>query len=650
MIKKYIIGIDLGTTNSCVSIVQNGESQVLVNASGARTTPSVVGFVHNSNDTLVGTDAINQKYGNPKNTIYEAKRLIGLSYDEFKAKQKDINLHYSVVRGSNGEAAIQLENKTIITPIQVAANVLGECKKFACKHLGLDPSHELSAVVTVPAYFNDAQRQATRDAGRIAGLNVERIINEPTAAALAYAKQNLLDKQSAKVAIYDFGGGTFDISILEMSTERDENGNLDTVLEVKSTNGDTNLGGALIDERLYKNAEAEIQKVYGLSSELGDPVVRTRIKEGAETVKKELSFKQKANISLPFLAMVNNRPVSPDIEYTRAQLDALMDPLVDRTIECCKRALSDAGLSAKDIDYVVLVGGSTRIPLVQSRVEKFFNKKPRSDINPDEVVSIGAAIQGSVLTGDVKDILLIDVTPLTLGIETQGGIFTPLISRNSNIPTEKKQTFSTAEDNQTAVTISLYQGERPMAENNHLLGRFNLDGIAPAPRGVPQIEVSIAIDVNGIISVSAQDKATNKKNHITITGDSKLSEAEIKKMMEDYKQNQAADEERKSVVEARNNLESAIRESEKMLRDHEALISEEDKTSLRNMTQESKDLLSGDDSSSAHKIALTDKHKELTSLYSKIGQKIHESGNKTANDDKDSTFTHDTDSTQYPDN
>lgn len=645
--RKYIIGIDLGTTNTCVAVVENGTPVVLVNDAGSRTTPSIVSFTDNdTTKNAIGLDAINQKYGNVANTIYEAKRLIGLSYKEYKSKASEINLHFNVVEGKNGEAAVKLSDGRIITPIDVAAQVLGECKRFACKHLGMETTQELSAIVTVPAYFNDDQRQATKDAGRIAGLNIERIINEPTAAALAYAKQKLLNKTSANVAIYDFGGGTFDVSIVELSVDL-ESGSADTMVEVKSTNGDTNLGGALIDEKLYDYLKSNIEKTDGLH--FGDePVAKSRVKEVAENIKKELSFKPSSNASMPFLGMVNNRPVSPSIDVSRSTLESFMESIVDKTIECCKKALADAHLTVSDIDYVVLVGGSTRIPLVQSKVEKFFGKKPKSDINPDEVVAIGAAIQGSVLTGDVKDLLLVDVTPLTLGIETQGGILTPLITRNSQIPVNKKQVFSTAEDNQTAVTISLYQGERPMARDNHPLGQFNLDGIAPAPRGMPQIEVCIDIDVNGIISVSAMDKATNKKNHITISGDSKLSEEQIAKMEKEYKENQAADEQRRKLAESKNNLQNALYQSDKLTTgENSSKLLNDDKEKLTKLVDECKKLLSDD----VQELSTLDaKSDELNKLCSEIGQKIHSSANTndTASSDTDNTPQNDMPFTDSP--
>ena len=540
-----IIGIDLGTTNSVVAIMEGKEPKVIANEEGGRLTPSVVAF-DDKGEVLVGQIARRQAITNPENTIYSVKRFMGRKFDEVQDETKRVP--YKVVRAPNGDAAIEIRGKRY-SPPEISARILGKLKRAAEEFLG-DKTPE--AVITVPAYFNDAQRQATKDAGRIAGLDVKRIVNEPTAAALAYG----LDKgKDHLIAVYDFGGGTFDISVLEVGEK---------VVEVVSTNGDTHLGGDDIDDTVMTWLIAEFKKDQGIDV-AKDKMVLQRLKEAAEKAKIELSSVQETEINLPFLTADASGPKHLQIKLSRSKLEQLMGPLIDRALEPTKKALSDAGKSPSEIAEVVLVGGSTRIPMVQKQVKEFFGKEPHKGVNPDEVVALGAAVQAGVLSGEVKDILLLDVTPLTLGIETLGGVMTPMIPRNTTIPTKKTEVFSTASDGQTSVEVVVTQGERPMARDNRLLGRFHLDGLPPAPRGVPQVEVTFDIDANGIVNVHARDKGTGKEQKITITASSGLSEAEIQKMVKDAETNEAEDKQRKEAIEGRNQLDSLMFQMEKML-------------------------------------------------------------------------------------
>ena len=538
-----IIGIDLGTTNSCVAIVENGEPKIIVNEEGARTTPSVVGFT--DSDVLVGITARRQAVVNPTATIYSAKRFIGSKLDEIQGAAEKVA--FEVIASEGGDAHIKVSDKTF-SPPEISAKILQKLKRAAEKHLGEDVKE---AVITVPAYFNDSQRQATKDAGRIAGLDVKRIINEPTAAALAYG----LNKEKEQLlAVYDLGGGTFDVSILEVS---------DTLVEVLSTAGDTYLGGDNIDEVIIDHLLEEFKKDTGLN--IGeDPMVMQRIREAAEKAKIELSSALESEVNLPFLTADAAGPKHMQLKLTRSKLDKLASRLIKKTFTACKRALKDAGKTANEIDQVLLVGGSTRMPLVTQQVEKFFGKKPCQGVNPDEVVALGAAVQGGVLSGDVKDMLLLDVTPLSLGLETLGGVTTRLIERNTTIPTRKTEIFSTAGDGQPSVEVHVLQGEREFANDNRTLGQFSLDGISPAPRGVPQIEVTFDLDVNGILKVSAADKATGKDQSITITSSEGLSEDEIQKMVKDAAKHESADKLRRQKIEARNGLDSVLNNAKQM--------------------------------------------------------------------------------------
>jgi molecular chaperone DnaK len=573
-----VIGIDLGTTNSCVAIMDGKNAKVIENSEGARTTPSIVAFA-DGGERLVGQPAKRQAVTNPENTIFAVKRLIGRRFeDPMVSKDKDL-VPYSIVKGDNGDAWVNADGKKY-SPSQISAMTLAKMKETAEAYLGTSVTQ---AVITVPAYFNDAQRQATKDAGKIAGLEVLRIINEPTAAALAYG----LDKSdhSKTIAVYDLGGGTFDISILEIG---------DGVFEVKSTNGDTFLGGEDFDMRLVNYLADEFKKEQGIDLR-GDKLALQRLKEAAEKAKIELSSASQTEINLPFITADAKGPKHLTLKLTRAKFEALVDDLVQKTVEPCKAALKDAGLSAGQIDEVVLVGGMTRMPKVQETVKQFFGREPHKGVNPDEVVAIGAAIQAGVLAGEVKDVLLLDVTPLSLGIETLGGVFTRLIDRNTTIPTKKSQVFSTAEDSQSAVTIRVFQGEREMAADNKLLGQFDLVGLPPAPRGVPQIEVTFDIDANGIVNVSAKDKGTGKEQQIRIQASGGLSDADIDKMVKDAEANAAADKERREAVEARNHGEALIHSTEKSLADFGDKVSSSDKSIIENAIADLKAVIDSND-------------------------------------------------------
>ena len=607
-----VIGIDLGTTNSCVAVMDGKDPKVIENAEGARTTPSMVAFT-DEDERLVGQPAKRQAVTNPENTVFAVKRLIGRRHDDPAVKKDQKMVPYSIVKADNGDAWVSAADEKY-SPSQISAMILQKMKETAETFVG---SEVTQAVITVPAYFNDAQRQATKDAGKIAGLEVLRIINEPTAAALAYG----LDKKDGRtIAVYDLGGGTFDVSILEIG---------DGVFEVKSTNGDTFLGGEDFDLRLVDYLAAEFKKENGIDL-TSDKLALQRLKEAAEKAKIELSSAQQTEINLPFITADQTGPKHLAMKLSRSKFESLVDDLVQKTVKPCQAALKDAGLSAGEIDEVVLVGGMTRMPKIQETVQAFFGKEPHKGVNPDEVVAMGAAIQAGVLQGDVTDVLLLDVSPLSLGIETLGGVFTRLIERNTTIPAKKSQVFSTAEDNQSAVTIRVFQGEREMAADNKMLGQFDLVGIAPAPRGMPQIEVTFDIDANGIVNVSAKDKGTGKEQQIRIQASGGLSDDDIEQMIKDAETNAEADKKRKEVVEARNSGEALVHSAEKSLSEFGDKVSDADRSAIETAISDLKEALEGEDTD-----AITAKSAALSEATMKLGEAMYQAQQEEAEAEAD---------------